>query len=136
MINQNDWEWFGVAGHFICGHWCRFHLCTVVGPWVISTVGEYVHPRHSGGSEQKEMIWLKDNWPGEDVGLDRKYESMVFLAGDRCVLPECMCGMPVTDGYQRDFRGYDRRDNAARGHIELCKKWSNITKEQSDAKSF
>jgi hypothetical protein len=35
-------RWFGHAGHFICAEWCRFHLCTQVGPYLISTVGEYV----------------------------------------------------------------------------------------------
>ena len=39
-INPNNWKWFGSPGHFNGGAWCRFHLCTQVGKYVISTVGE------------------------------------------------------------------------------------------------
>ena len=117
-----DWEWFGSAGHFICGQWCRFHLTTKVGPWLISTVGEYVHPRHSGGSELKEDEWLKENWPGEDIGCDRKYETMVFRAGEPC---ECGCGMPRIDGgEERNCAGYNDAKSAREGHIKMCENYS------------
>jgi hypothetical protein len=52
-IPVHNWKWFGSAAHFICGRWCRFHLATQVGRYLISTVGEFVHPRH-GGSERAE----------------------------------------------------------------------------------
>ncbi len=58
-IPESKWEWFGNAGHFMCSQWCRFHLCTKVGPWLVSTVGEYVHPRHSAGGEQPEAAMAK-----------------------------------------------------------------------------
>ena len=36
------WKWFGHAGHLCVGRWCQFHLCTSVGKYLVSTVGEYV----------------------------------------------------------------------------------------------
>src|SRR5262245_46801635 len=94
VVPYRGWQWYGNAGHFICGRWCRFHLATRVGPWLVSTVGEFVHPRHGGGSEIEEARWLRANWPGEDIGLDRKYETMVFRAGDPCETKDCGCGLP------------------------------------------
>ena len=44
MIPKEDWKWFGSPGHYICSRWCRFHLCTLVGQYIVSTIGEYVHP--------------------------------------------------------------------------------------------
>ena len=44
MIPVSDWIWFGTPGHFICANYCRFHLCTRVGDYLVSTVGEYVPP--------------------------------------------------------------------------------------------
>lgn len=123
-ISKDKWEWFGNAGHFICGQWCRFHLCTKVGKYLISTVGEYVHPRHSGGGEMSEASWIKKNWPGEDIGCGRKYETMVFLAGERCQNKECGCKMPTIKGTELDFDGYNKPGDAATGHYKLCEKWS------------
>lgn len=117
-----EWEWYGSAAHFICGRWCRFHLATKVGPWLVSTIGEYVHPRHSGGNEQAEAMWMKNNWPGEDVGLDRKYETMVFRAdGEVC---PCGCGLPLVDGDCLGFRGYNDAKSAREGHMAECAIWA------------
>jgi hypothetical protein len=122
-IPQAEWEWFGTPGHFICAQWCRFHLTTVVGNYIISTVGEYVHPRHSGGVEAQESKWLAKNWPGEDIGAGRKYETMVFKAG-RCTATSCGCQLPEISGTELDMKGYNTRVDATRGHIELCTTWA------------
>jgi hypothetical protein len=106
-IPQKDWIWYGNAGHLICGQWCRFHLTTKVGNYLVSTVGAYIHPQRSQGNEQTEAEWLKTNWPGEDIGFGRKYETMVFKAGD-----------------ELDMCGYNTAGDAARGHLSLCVKWS------------
>ena len=129
MISQSEWKWFGNAGHFICASWCRFHLCTQVGKYLISTVGEYVHPRHGAGSEQVEVQWLKKNWPGEDIGAGRKYETMVFLAGEPCRSIECGCGMPSIDGHDMDSLGYNTASEATQGHIKLCLKYAKDNQE-------
>ena len=120
----SEWRWFGNAGHFICSRWCRFHLTTQVGKYLVSTVGEYVHPRHGGGSERGESEWLEKNWPGEEIGLGRKYETMVFRAGKPCARPGCGCGLPEIDGKEVDFDGYNNAKDATDGHMALCVKWS------------
>ena len=125
MIPPEAWRWFGTAGHFICGQWCRFHLCTQVGEYLISTVGEYVHPSYSGGSEAAEAKWLEKNWPGADIGLGRKYETMVFRAGAPCKEADCKCGQPAIGGAELGTRGYNNRADATRGHMELCREWAD-----------
>ena len=123
-VPASKWQWFGGAGHFICGRWCRFHLATQVGDYLVSTVGEYVHPRHAAGSEVAEAEWLRDNWPGEDVGCERKYETMVFKAGNPCIVPGCGCGLPEHTGRELDFDGYNTAGSARAGHMAMCAKWA------------
>ena len=120
-IPKEEWKWFGSPGHFICARWCRFHLCTQVGKFLISTVGEYVHPRHAMGFEKMEAEWLESNPYGEDIGCGRKYETMVFLAGQVCTRVGCGCGMPTIDGAELDTSGYNTAGDATKGHMEMCK---------------
>lgn len=126
IIQPDQWEWFGNVGHFICGQWCRFHLTTKVGPWLVSTIGEYVHPRRSMGSEQTEIEWLRDNWPGEDIGYNRKYETMVFHAGDPCSAPGCNCGMPTISGDEEVSEGCNDAKAATEGHMRFCRQFAGI----------
>jgi hypothetical protein len=140
-IPKQRWKWFGHAGHFICAQWCRFHLCTKVGPWLISTVGEYWPERGSREIHAKvyKPAWLVANQQlrGDDfdhaymkefgfayIGYDRKYETMVFRAGDPCVSKDCGCGLPQISGLELDFTGYNKAWDAARGHMMLCQKWA------------
>jgi len=127
-IPAEEWEWFGDPGHFICARWCRFHLCTLVGDYLVSTVGAYVHPRRSGGNEQAEAEWLADNWPGEEIGVGRMYETMVFRAGDtRCDADGCNCGMPIPDNWSElECVGYNMPGEANRGHLEMCQRYAAI----------
>jgi len=119
-IPENEWKWFGLAAHFICGRWCRFHMATQIGQFVVSSVGMYVHPRHSQGSERKEAEWLRENPEGEDIGCDRKAETMVFRATD-CICT-CGCGMPMLDFERGEItvRGYKTIADATKGHMEMC----------------
>jgi hypothetical protein len=124
-IPESDWKWHGVSAHFICGQWCRFHLATQIGKVLVSTVGEYVHPRHSGGGEQAERKWLRANWPGEDIGYNRKYETMVFrLTGEICERQGCGCGLPDIASGEIDAAPYNERGQATDGHMRLCHKWA------------
>jgi hypothetical protein len=124
-ITAEKWEWFGMAGHFICGRWCRFHLTTRVGKFLVSTVGLYVHPRRSNGREDTEAEWLAQNPRGEQIGADRFYETMVFLAGERCREKNCGCGQPrIAGGQSLDFLPADDAGEANKNHRKLCKKWA------------
>jgi len=128
IIPKSKWLHFGFSAHFICGRWCRFHMATQVGPWLISTVGLYVPNYKTGGSERGESDWLMANPNGEEIGCGRFYETMVFHAGKACDAPECGCGMPEVDGSDIDFRGYLTPREATIGHRDMCAKWAGISK--------
>ena len=129
-IPKAEWRWFGDVAHLIVGRWCRFHLATQVGPWLVSTVGRYVHPRHSKGSESGEAAWLAKNPNGEEIGLSRFYETMVFRAGVPCDAYGCECGMPsLANAIELDMRGYMDAKAATEGHHAMCEKWAAIDHE-------
>ena len=121
------WKWLGNPAHFICGRWCRFHLATLIGPWLVSTVGAFVHPRNSGGSEKTEDEWLAANAPGENIGYQRKFETMVFRAGKRCEAKGCDCGLPTLggDGIELGCIGANTAGDATKAHMQLCLEWAN-----------
>lgn len=126
-IPPSEWEWFGSAAHFIYGRWCRFHMATKVGPWLVSTVGEFVHPADSGASEQTEAAWLEKNYPGRDIGPNRKYETMVFLAGEPCAAKDCGCGLPtLANATERAVGCYMTAKEATEGHRALCAEWAKM----------
>lgn len=148
-IDPAAWKWFGVAAHFICGHDCRFHMATQVGPYLVSTVGEYwpdsgVRKIHAG---VYDPAWLADNqhlrgdsfdaayakrFGFHEIGLDRKYETMVFEAGEPCSSPDCGCGLPTIASSELDVEFYNDRKSANAGHLELCGKWSYTAARQSE----
>jgi hypothetical protein len=103
------WKWFGTPGHF-CGAWdCRFHLCTQVGPWLISTVGE----------------WMPDpRKPCQELGSGRLYETMVFRAGEPCDRRGCRCGKPKITGHELDMTGTRFRGVAKENHMAMCYQWA------------
>ena len=138
-------RWFGHAAHFICGHMCRFHLATTANGYLISTVGEMWPPRssreiHAGVYDapwlEKNRHLLGDDFDAaymkrfgyEEVGLDRKYETMVFRAGKPCVAKGCNCGLPGIDGSELDFAGYNTAEDATKGHMKLLRKWATKKK--------
>lgn len=119
----SDWKWFGHAGHFIGGYACRFHLCTQVGPWLVSTVGELAWSTHAKGS------------PFEDVGYGRKFETMVFKAGKTCRAMDCNCGLPsLSPPTELAMRGYNTAGEATAGHLDLCHEFSRTAKVKRGAK--
>lgn len=127
-VPRDEWQWFGHAAHFICGRWCRFHLATQVGPWLVSTVGQYVHPRHGKGTEVGESAWLAKNPNGEEIGFGRFYETMVFRAGEPCTAKDCGCGLPtLADASEQDSSGYNDAGAATRGHYAMCDKWAAVS---------
>ena len=121
MTKPERWQWYGNAGHFICGRWCRFHLCTKVGRYLVSTVGEYVHPSKSGASEKTEAEYLEKHPLGDTIGCDRLFETMVFQAGKAC---DCGCGMPNIKGSALDYAPANTRKEARAAHMRLCRKWA------------
>lgn len=138
-INKAQWEWFGQAGHLIIGQDCRFHLCTKVGSYLVSTVGEYLPDSRirdlfaesrgnplEGKGDARRADWMK-KFGYEDIGCDRKYETMVFQLTDPVKFCECGCGLPKPDSFMElDMNGYNDPLSAREGHLEMCDKFSLI----------
>lgn len=139
-MSANKWKWFGNSGHFICGRDCRFHLCTKVGNYLVSTVGQLWLSRSSREIHAKidDPVWFSQNkhllgdsfdsaymkkFGYEDIGCNRKFETMVFKAGAICEAKECDCGLPEISGSELDMEPYNTAGEAAAGHLKLCKKW-------------
>lgn len=137
-MTTEKWEWFGHSGHLIVGHLCRFHLCTKVGSYLVSTVGEYfpdapireMFAKHrgielEGRGDARQVDYMK-KIGFEEIGADRLYETMTFKAGKPCDAPDCGCGLPKIDGHELDTDGYNDAGAATKGHREMCLKWSVV----------
>jgi hypothetical protein len=114
VIARGEWRWLGAAGHFIAADSCRWHLCTVVGDYMVSSVGEYV-PNGRGRGDGFEQI-----------GCDRLYEVMVFKCAP-CREPGCHCGGEprVTDLSEVDYTPANTRAEAAANHEAKCLEWAS-----------
>jgi hypothetical protein len=131
-VPKSEWEWFGNAAHFICGHMCRFHMATKVGDYLVSTVGEmwpdsevreiYASTRGialRGKGDARAADYMK-KIGYEEIGYRRKFETMVFRAGPRCTAKGCKCGMPCITGHELESDGYNDAGSATIGHNILC----------------
>ncbi len=115
MIQESKWRWYGNAGHLCVGEYCRFHLTTRVGEFLVSTVGDYFPD-----SKVAEICkHPKDN--PQEIGCGRLFETMVFLTTGPC---PCGCGMPAIDAAELDFSGYNDRKAANEGHLRMCREWA------------
>ena len=116
----------GWQGHFICN--CRWHLNTLVQlgrrKVVVSTVGQYEYPKAIKADMKKIASKYgrlpsvpptpEDQW--EEIGLDRKYETMCFYAKKQDPYNDA----DVTRGL--DFFGaYNNEDDAQVGHMKIVK---------------
>ncbi len=133
-MSKQDWVWMPHAGHFICGDKCRFHLNTRVGEFIVSTVGEYWPDaptreiladsrriRLEGRGDAREADYMR-KIGYEDLGLGRKYETMVFKAKESS--HKC-CPFTMDTPTDLDMAGYNDPGEAYAGHLEMCEKWDN-----------
>lgn len=133
-------------GHFICARDCQFFLNTYVGDFIVSTVGEYfpdapvreIIAQHRNitlkgiGDERRFDYGKKIGF--KEIGLDRKYETMVFRASRREDDNEC-CPYRVSDHTDLDFDGYNDPVSAYKGHMKMCEKWSRKCLCHADAEA-
>lgn len=142
MITHDKWKWFGTPGHFICARDCRFHLCTQVGKYLISTVGELwsqldvrrIHAdvydsdwveknRHLKGDAWDDAYMIRFGY--QEVGCGRLYETMTFIAGKKCKVLDCNCGLPeIGEQVEGGFNAANERGPAAKGHHAMCLKYA------------
>jgi len=131
-MKKDKWIWMPHPGHFICGFDCRFRLTTYVGKYIVSTVGELFPDSQvreicaksrgiilNGIGDERKYDYM-DKIGYEEIGINRKYETMVFKAKkseDKC------CPWRMTSG-ELDFEGYNDPGDAFKGHMKLCLKWS------------
>jgi hypothetical protein len=139
-IEASKWKWFGHAAHLIVGSDCRFHMATLIGKYMISTVGEYWPDRQVREIHAKvhDPEWLSENqhrrgddfdsaymqrFGYETIGCDRKYETMVFNVhpGEEC---KCGCGLPQMDYSEIDASVANEAKAAREGHMKLCAKYA------------
>lgn len=108
MKSREGWKWYGFAGHLCVGRRCAFHLCTRVGPYLVSTVGAY-YPKDS------------DDCETIGAGKDDYFETMVFPChGDDAD------GNPNNDLSEIECVRYSESIKAERGHYVLCEKYAEI----------
>ena len=58
----------------------------------------------------------------EELGYKRLYETMVFKAkksDHKC------CPYTASDWMEEDMVGYNTAEDAYKGHLKMCRKWSN-----------
>jgi len=115
---EQGWVWMPHAGHFVDGARCAFRLNTYVNGYIVSTIGElsiedYVN-RNTGEILPDTTI--------VDIGLGRKYETMVFLA-KRSEF-DC-CPYIRANNIEIDFYACNSPGEAYQAHLEMCKKWAD-----------
>jgi len=108
---NEDWVWLGHKQHFIGKSSCRFSLATYLPATrrVVSTIGDYfpVYEREAVGP-----------------GTDDYYETFVFIC-DGTFSEYCGCPTRV-DTLEIDGRRYATAQEATAGHMELCRKHSEV----------
>jgi len=111
-IITNDWKWFGYPGHLIVADMCRFSMCTQVGEYLISTVGDYWPDGERG---KRRTI---------GGGDDSFFETYVFKAGPPCAVKSCGCGQPTIDGSEIDGERCATAGEARELHMKYCEKYA------------
>ena len=119
-------------GHFIGSRDCRFQLNTYVGKYIISTVGEYLPDSQvreilaesrgiklEGKGDERLADFMKKHGY-EEIGLNRKYETMVFPA----MKSKYKCCPYIKQSSIIDFAGYNTAEDAFKGHYKMCRKWA------------
>ena len=106
-VDKADWIWMPHPGHFNGARHCYFRLNTVVGAFIVSTVGGYQPP----GAKRDTAI-----------GDGRMYETMVFHATRSTYI---CCPWVALDANALDFCGHNNSDAATKGHLIMCEKWAS-----------
>lgn len=107
----DKWEWYGYPAHFICANDCRFRLATLVGNFIVSTVGDLYH---SHRPNERQTL---------GAGDDSFFETYVFSAGSVC--KDCPCGeVRIGNGCEIEGIRAATAKDARENHMRMCRKYS------------
>lgn len=132
-MTKDKWIWMPHPGHLIVSRNCQFHLNTWVGNYIVSTVGEYlpdepvreifakIRKITLTGRGDDRLADYMEKIGYEELGLGRKYETMVFLAK---AVPEECCPYRAAAWSELEANGYNDPGKAAEGHLKMCEKWA------------
>lgn len=119
-VEHKDWQHFGMGLHLIVGWDCRYHQGTLIGDFVVSTVGAFV-PSGKFDESTGKYRGRKDSERYEletiGAGEDSFYETMVFRAVGR-QHESCQC--PGIDGVELWCERYSNHTSADAGHRAIC----------------
>jgi hypothetical protein len=101
-------QYFGSPAHLCVSFNCHFHLATLIGDKLVSTVGEYIQ------SSAPDRAFT-----AVGSGLKDFYETMVFTAHGSC---DCGCGLPNRGGSELLTRRYATPQAANEGHELICQR--------------
>ena len=125
-MKKELWIWMPHPGHFICGSECRFRLNTCVGDFIVSTVGEYKPDPATLAVLKKAGDTYKHPQGWREIGFNRLYETMVFVAESHDDPIQC-CPYRAAEWGEKDFAAYNTANDAMKGHMEMCEKWAERT---------
>lgn len=147
---KQDWAWMPCAGHFILGKYCRYHLCTYVNGYIISTIGQlwpddnirriYAESHNKLNPNNQIDLSLKgDDFDREyfkkkgfhGLGFPEEesvYETMVFKGKKRDEGSQC-CPYMVSDWGDLDCNRYSDAAEAYQGHLRFCQEYDLKTME-------
>lgn len=112
MIPESEWKWQGYAGHLIVAQWCLFHMNTVVGEYIVSTVGDY---RREGDGPRTTI----------GAGKESFFETYVFKGHEPCGTADCKCET-VTNFGEIDGSRWATPREAQAGHMAFCRKYAAL----------
>ncbi len=138
---KENWIWMPHPGHFIGAHDCKFHLNTYLGNgYSVSTIGEYWPDSEVRKIYAKcrriEIEGRGDDWDRdymkkigfEDIGFNRKYETMVFPAAK--TKDDSCCSYRINPSAEMATKGYNDPKAAYEGHMKMCEEWDKKTQEE------
>lgn len=120
-LTVDQWVWYGTPGHFIYADQCKFHMCTKVGKYLVSTVGEYF-PHH----RLKDDDWKIEHMFGDEIGVGRLYETTVFKITGKCEYEPCGCEIPIHNGDELGCIGANKAGDAAENHRTSCLEFQEL----------
>jgi hypothetical protein len=116
VIPRENWRWFGRAhpDHTPLYKLCRFHLTTHIGPWVISTVGDYhsLYDIAKDAGDSKACPLYSD---------ETMYETKVFVTG---AVDPSGDHLPRAQGEPVASHRCHTPGEANRAHYRLCYEWA------------